>query len=102
MLMKVSFASAPDSLHLAVDLFGTAPRERQLTLKVTRGEDTEAVVLTPWHSTHRLFQSPLEVLVDYTLLGIEHILLGWDHLTFLIAVLVAARIAGLIVGIELG
>jgi hypothetical protein len=47
MLMKVSFAGAPDQLHLAVDLFGTAPRERQLTLKVTRGEDTEAVVLTP-------------------------------------------------------
>ncbi len=90
MLMKVGFASAPDPLHLAVDLFGTAPRERQLTLKVTRGEDTEAVVLTPWHSTHRLFQSPLEVLVGYTLLGIEHILLGWDHLTFLITVLVAA------------
>ena len=90
MLMKVSFAGAPDQLHLAVDLFGTAPRERQLTLKVTRGEDTEAVVLTPWHTTHRLFQSPLEVLVDYTLLGIEHILLGWDHLTFLITVLVAA------------
>jgi len=90
MLMKVSFAGAPDSLHLAVDFFGTVPRERQLTLKVTRGEDTEAVVLTPWHTTHRLFQSPLEVLVDYTLLGIEHILLGWDHLTFLITVLVAA------------
>jgi hydrogenase/urease accessory protein HupE len=90
MLMKVSFAGAPDALHLAVDMFGTAPRERQLTLKVTRGEDTEAVVLTPWHNTHRLFQSPLEVLVDYTLLGIEHILLGWDHLTFLITVLVAA------------
>ena len=89
-LMKVSFAGAPDALHLAVDMFGTAPRERQLTLKVTRGEDTEAVVLTPWHNTHRLFQSPLEVLVDYTLLGIEHILLGWDHLTFLITVLVAA------------
>ena len=47
MLMKVSFASPPDSLHLAVDFFGTAPRERQLTLKITRGEDTEAVVLTP-------------------------------------------------------
>jgi hydrogenase/urease accessory protein HupE len=90
MLMKVSFASPPDSLHLAVDFFGTAPRERQLTLKITRGEDTEAVVLTPWHNTHRLFQSPLEVLVGYTLLGIEHIWLGWDHLTFLITVLVAA------------
>ena len=38
----------------------------------------------------------------YTLLGVENLLLGWDHLTSLIAVLVAAKIVGLNVGIELG
>ena len=90
MLMKVSFADAPEPLRLEVDLFGSAARERQLTLKITRGEDTEAVVLTPWRSTHHLFRSPLKVLQDYTLVGMEHILLGWDHLTFLLTVLVAA------------
>ena len=90
MLMKVSFAGAPELLRLETDLFGSAARERQLTLKITRGEDTEAVVLTPWRSTHQLFRSPLKVLQDYTLVGMEHIVLGWDHLTFLLTVLVAA------------
>ena len=90
MLMKVSFDSPPEDLRLAVDFFGTATQERQLTLKVSRGDDTEAVVLTPWQNQHRFFRAPLHVVVDYTLLGVEHILLGWDHLTFLITVLVAA------------
>ena len=90
MLMKVSFASEPENLLLVANFFGTAQLERQLTLKVTRGEDTEAVVLTPLQATHHFFRSPLHVLLDYILLGTEHILIGWDHLTFLITVLVAA------------
>ena len=90
MLMKVGFSNAPDALRLETNLFGTAARERQLTLKLTRGEDTEAVVLTPFQTTHHFFRSPLHVLLDYILLGIEHILLGWDHLTFLVTLLVAA------------
>jgi hydrogenase/urease accessory protein HupE len=90
MLMKVSFDSPPEDLRLVADLFGSAPLERQLTLKVSRGPDTEAVVLTPLQTTHRFFRSAWHVMGDYTLLGVEHILLGWDHLTFLITVLVAA------------
>ena len=90
MLMSVGFDSPPQDLRLSVDLFGTSNFERQLTLKINRGEDTEAVVLTPWQNQHRLFRSPFHVVADYTLLGVEHILLGWDHLTFLITVLVAA------------
>ena len=90
MLMKVSFDSPPEDLRLAADFFGSAPLERQLTLKASRGPDTEAVVLTPLQTTHRFFRSAWHVLADYTLLGVEHILLGWDHLTFLITVLVAA------------
>lgn len=90
MLMKVSFDSPPEELRLVADFFGSAPLERQLTLKASRGPDTEAVVLTPWQTTHRFFRSAWHVLADYTLLGVEHILLGWDHLTFLLTVLVAA------------
>ena len=90
MLMKVSFDSPPEDLRLVADFFGSAPLERQLTLKAHRGPDTEAVVLTPLQTTHRFFRSAGHVLADYTLLGVEHILLGWDHLTFLITVFVAA------------
>lgn len=89
-LMKVSFAGAPENLRIETDLFGNADKERQLTLKVTRGADTEAVVLTPLHSSHIFFRSPALVLLDYLVLGVEHILLGIDHLLFLLTILVAA------------
>lgn len=90
MLMKVGFDQAPDDLRVQATLFGTQQHERQLTLKATQGADTEAVVLTPLQTQRQLFRAPVHVLGDYTLLGIEHILLGWDHLTFLITVIVAA------------
>jgi hypothetical protein len=72
-LMKVSFAGAPENLRIETDLFGNADKERQLTLKATRGADTEAVVLTPLHSSHIFFRSPALVLLDYLVLGVEHI-----------------------------
>lgn len=89
-LMKVSFAAAPQALRLETDLFGIDARERQLALKATRGLDTEAVVLTPLHPGHRFFRSPWQVLMDYGVLGVEHILLGADHLLFLLTLVVAA------------
>lgn len=89
-LMKVSFAAAPENLRIETDLFGNAGKERQLTLKATRGADTEAVVLTPLHASHIFFRSPALVLLDYLVLGVEHILLGLDHLLFLLTIVVAA------------
>ena len=89
-LMKVSFAAAPENLRIETDLFGNAGKERQLTLKATRGADTEAVVLTPLHASHIFFRSPAQVLLNYLVLGVEHILLGIDHLLFLLTILVAA------------
>ena len=88
--MKVSFAGAPENLRVETDLFGISDKERQLTLKATRGADTEAVVLTPLHSTHIFFRSPAQVLQGYLVLGVEHILLGLDHLLFLLTILLAA------------
>lgn len=89
-LMKVSFAGAPENLQIETDLFGNSDKERQLTLKATQGADTEAVVLTPLHASHIFFRSPAQVLLNYLLLGVEHILLGMDHLLFLLTILVAA------------
>ena len=89
-LMKAGFAAAPQALRLETDLFGTDAHERQLTLKATRGLDTEAVVLTPLHPGHRFFRSPWQVFLDYGVLGVEHILLGADHLLFLLTLIVAA------------
>ena len=89
-LLKVSFGATPQALRLETDLFGAGSHEQQLTLKATRGADTEGVVLTPLHTGHRFFRSPSQVLLDYLVLGVEHILLGPDHLLFLLTVIVAA------------
>jgi len=92
-LMKTAFAAAPQALRVQTDLFGTAADERQLTLKALRtvaGElRTEAVVLTPLRTAHQFFGGPWTVLGDYMRLGAEHILLGTDHLLFLLTIIVA-------------
>ncbi len=89
-LMKVSFANEPRALRIETDLFGTHASERQLTVKATRGKDTEAVVLRPSHGGHAFFRAPWQVFSDYVGVGAEHILGGPDHLLFLLTIIVAA------------
>jgi len=88
-LMKSTFAAPPTALRLETELFGSAASEQQLTFKATRGADTEAAILTPRNSTHAFFRSPLRVLRDYVGIGVEHILLGTDHLLFLLTIIIA-------------
>jgi len=89
-LMKATFDAPPSALQLETDLFGTAANEQQFTFKATRGKDAEVVVLTPRRSTHTFFRTPLAVLRDFVRVGVEHILLGTDHLLFLLTLIVAA------------
>jgi len=92
-LMKTAFAAAPQALRVQTDLFGSAADERQLTLKALRTvagtPQTEAAVLTPLRTGHAFFRAPWQVLGDYVALGAEHILLGSDHLLFLLTLIVA-------------
>jgi hydrogenase/urease accessory protein HupE len=89
-LMKSTFAAPPNALRMETALFGTAANEQQLTFKATRGTDTEAAILTPSNGTHAFFRAPWQVVRDYIALGVEHILLGTDHLLFLLTIIVAA------------
>jgi len=89
-LLKVSFDTSPQALQIETDLFGSGPGEGQLSLKVMREADTELALLTPAHPRHRFFQSPGRVFLDYVEVGVEHILLGFDHLLFLLTLIVAA------------
>jgi hypothetical protein len=76
------------------DLFGEASAERQLTVTATRhkGQDdqeTEAGIYTPEVTIHRYFRPITHALVDYLRLGAAHVLLGTDHLLFLLTAVVA-------------
>jgi hydrogenase/urease accessory protein HupE len=90
-LLKTTFLSPPPVLRLWTDLFGSAAGEGQLTIRATRqGSQAEVAVLRPLAAEHRFFRSPVQLFADFLFLGIEHILLGADHLLFLLTVLVAA------------
>ena len=89
-LMRHALSSEGAALEVKNSLFGTLVNEKQLTVKLTRGPDTEAAVLTPLRPSHQFFQSAGEVLLRYVGVGVEHILLGWDHLLFLLTLMVGA------------
>jgi hydrogenase/urease accessory protein HupE len=89
-LLKSTFTHAPTALRLETTLFGAAANEQQLTLKATRGADSEAAILTPRNNGHAFFRAPWQVVRDYVVIGVEHILLGTDHLLFLLTIIVAA------------
>lgn len=59
-----------------------------LLLQAYRGAEGEGVMLTEGYAEHRFFAGPLAVGARFVGLGAEHILLGFDHLLFLLTVLV--------------
>lgn len=96
-LKHVQFVAEPRQLVLVTDLFGTGSADQQITIKATRGasgapsedKEVEAAVLTPLHTGHRFFRPMWQALGDYVQLGAEHVLLGTDHLLFLLTIIVA-------------
>jgi hydrogenase/urease accessory protein HupE len=81
------FVGSPAQPRVETNLFGPHDDERMLSLRVQRGTQIEPVVLTPLRPAQGLFQPAWRAAVDYVQLGAEHILLGFDHLLFLLTVL---------------
>ena len=88
-MLKVQFSQPPTDLAVSTRLFGSRDDERQLTLKVTRGPLVEAVVLRPSHAEARLLRPVGSVLASYVVTGVEHIVFGFDHVLFLVTLVVA-------------
>jgi hydrogenase/urease accessory protein HupE len=75
--------------HITVRMFhADATAGKRLALQVIRDGQTEVAVLTRERHAHQYFAGPWAVFQDFTRLGAEHILLGPDHLLFLLTVLV--------------
>lgn len=89
LLSVVQFESPPKQLHFSTDLFGNSGDEQLLKITTTRGSETDVAMLTPNTRTHVFFSSAGQTFVDYLRVGVEHILLGFDHLLFLFALLIA-------------
>jgi hydrogenase/urease accessory protein HupE len=92
-LKQVKFLKPPAALQLETDLFGKTAAEQQMTIKATRKglgeEEADVAVLTPARSTYRFFRSTLSTVGSYIQIGMAHVLMGTDHLLFLLTVIVA-------------
>ncbi len=77
--------SAGLKLHLS--LFGKNTATQQQSITVTRGSETQKLVLAPGREERVVFPSSRALLWDNATLGAEHVLSGWDHMLFLLVVL---------------
>lgn len=89
LLRRYQWDGAVTAPHITVRMFHAgATADQRLALQVVRGDQTEVAVLSRERNAHQYFAGPWAVFQDFTLLGAEHILLGPDHLLFLLTVLV--------------
>ncbi len=88
-LGRFALAATDATYRIKVDVFGTKPEEASYQITATRGDETQLLVLSASRPSMTLFASAWSVFFDYTKLGTEHILLGFDHLLFLLVVLAA-------------
>lgn len=88
-LKHVRFATEPGTLHLHTALFGAHGPDQRLTVKATRGSESEAVQLTVERPAFTFFRPGWQSLAESVAMGAGHVLLGADHLLFLLTVWVA-------------
>ena len=90
---NILLKNAPSHMHFARL---TVPQASGGSPRITERVLTEADPVWRLTSTNQETPSPATgtTLIDYTTLGIEHILSGWDHLAFVLALLLIARSLG--------
>lgn len=79
-----------ERLSIRADLFeGASDSDRQLTLRVGKGDRLEVVVFDAGQTEREVFRGPWRTLAAFVRTGVLHILTGFDHLLFLLTILVA-------------
>ena len=81
-----------NQLALVYDLFPAEAPLAHCLVSVQRGDQLSALVFDRQHSQQLLIEPSLGAqILSFTQLGLEHILTGYDHLLFLLALLLASR-----------
>lgn len=93
---KLKFAGDNAVKHLIMNcnLFGSRDNEKSFLIFATQENedseiDSESLVFDSLNTQRELFIPLFDVFIDFIKLGVEHILTGFDHLLFLLTVLVA-------------
>ena len=104
--LQADGAATAKGLVFRAALFGVTPAEQQLSIAVTQGPHKQLLVLTPDRPELAVFPEGWRVVADYVVLGVMHILTGWDHLLFLAVVLLGGgswrQILGILSAFTLG
>ncbi len=85
-LKHARFREVPDTLTVHNGLWGTDGTGQRITLKASRGDETEAAQLTADRPAFVFFRTRWQALWDHTVMGAEHVLMGADHLLFLLTI----------------
>ncbi|MBK7299102.1 MAG: HupE/UreJ family protein [Moraxellaceae bacterium] len=75
------------ALNLSLTLFGKASFQQQMNILVTQAQNKNQLIFTPSNTQSLLFASRASIFTNYVVLGVEHILTGFDHLLFLLVLL---------------
>jgi hydrogenase/urease accessory protein HupE len=75
------------TLSVHADLF-SAGAKNQLSFRALSADRTEVAILTSTRTGHEFFRGSWATFKSFVVVGAEHILLGVDHLFFLLAVLI--------------
>jgi len=86
---RANFSVVPETPILTTDLFGSNPDEQQMTVRATLDGVSEVAILRPDVTAHQFFRGGWAIFSDYIRLGGEHILMGADHLLFLLTIIIA-------------
>jgi hydrogenase/urease accessory protein HupE len=86
---RYRWAQPIHSLSLRIDLFDTpATKDAQLLVRGIQGDQSEAAILSGQRNEYTFFAGPWVGLRNFVVTGAQHILLGADHLLFLLTILV--------------
>jgi hypothetical protein len=86
---RFALASPERALTMQTTLFGSGRGEDLLSIRVSRGKQSQLLRLTSDRAERLLFPAASRVAVEYLALGLQHIAFGADHLLFLLVVLAA-------------
>lgn len=86
---RYQWSGPVESLHMRMDFFDLpATADQQIVMRVLKGDKTDAAIMSKHRTEYRFFGGMWHTLRSFIATGMEHILLGADHLMFLLTVLV--------------
>lgn len=85
---RVDFAGPAEHPQVRTDLFGPNGESGSMTIKASRGEDVEIAILSADKPSHEFFRSGWSIFAENVRIGTGHVLAGYDHLLFLLTVIV--------------